>query len=196
MVLSRLLLLISSFHLDSNRSGNRRWRGKQQFYEYSIIEDELNTQPETQANPSGGSSAQTPTNATASSQNETTLSSSTICGKTDMPRAYVSESVAMDGKECYTCTFCAKVFKGGGIHRMKMYLASKKGEVVSCKRVPSDVRHRVLQNLKDFNAAVGASSAAKKRNYGSGRGIASYFPSGTSLGSQPTIKAALQSKER
>ncbi|OMO49817.1 putative Zinc finger, BED-type [Corchorus olitorius] len=139
-----------------------------------IIEEESNSQPDSHANPSGASYAPTPTNSTSSSQNETVLSSRTIRGKTDMAWAYVSETVAMDGKRFYTCTFCAKFFKGGGIHRMKMHLAG----------------------TPNSSAVVGASSVANKRYHGSGRGIASCFPSGTSPGSQPTIKTALQSKER
>lgn len=43
-------------------------------------------------------------------------------------------------RKTLTCMCCAKVVKGGGIRRMKMHLAGKKGDVGLCKKVPSDAR--------------------------------------------------------
>ncbi|OMP06034.1 hypothetical protein CCACVL1_01744 [Corchorus capsularis] len=85
------------------------------------MEEESNSQPETHANRSGASSAPTPTNGTSSSQNETTLSSRTIRGKTDMAWAYVSESIGLDGKKFYKCTYCQKTFKGASLITIFVY---------------------------------------------------------------------------
>ncbi|KAJ6332289.1 hypothetical protein OIU76_010640 [Salix suchowensis] len=46
------------------------------------------------------------------------------------------------------CNYCAKLFKGGGIHRFKEHLAGRNsGGVPSCTRVPSDVRDLMEQHL-------------------------------------------------
>ncbi|KMT18372.1 hypothetical protein BVRB_2g025260 isoform A [Beta vulgaris subsp. vulgaris] len=46
------------------------------------------------------------------------------------------------------CIYCAKVFRGGGIHRIKEHLACQKGNASTCHRVPSDVREAMQQSLK------------------------------------------------
>ncbi|KAH8506859.1 hypothetical protein H0E87_013600 [Populus deltoides] len=46
------------------------------------------------------------------------------------------------------CNYCAKLFKGGGIHRFKEHLAGRNsGGVPSCTRVPPDVRDLMEQHL-------------------------------------------------
>lgn len=45
------------------------------------------------------------------------------------------------------CLYCGKVFKGGGIHRIKEHLAGQKGNASTCLRVPSDVRILMQQSL-------------------------------------------------
>ncbi|GLT93062.1 hypothetical protein SLE2022_108680 [Rubroshorea leprosula] len=49
------------------------------------------------------------------------------------------------------CIYCEKVFKGGGIHRIKEHLAKQKGNAATCLCVPPDVRDLMQQSL---NGAV------------------------------------------
>ncbi|KAF7131675.1 hypothetical protein RHSIM_Rhsim09G0005600 [Rhododendron simsii] len=53
------------------------------------------------------------------------------------------------------CLYCSKIFKGGGIHRIKEHLAGQKGNASTCLRVQPDVRLLMQESL---NCAV-----AKKR---------------------------------
>ncbi|KAJ6300793.1 hypothetical protein OIU76_021565 [Salix suchowensis] len=51
------------------------------------------------------------------------------------------------------CNYCAKLFKGGGIHRFKEHLAGRNSSGVRiCTRVPSDVRGLMLQHLSPIVA--------------------------------------------
>ncbi|KAK9283027.1 hypothetical protein L1049_011255 [Liquidambar formosana] len=45
------------------------------------------------------------------------------------------------------CIYCSKMFKGGGIHRIKEHLAGQKGNASTCHRTPSDVRLLMQQSL-------------------------------------------------
>ena len=45
------------------------------------------------------------------------------------------------------CIYCSKLFKGGGIHRIKEHLAGQKGNASTCTRVPPDVRVLMQQSL-------------------------------------------------
>ncbi|XP_015876831.2 uncharacterized protein LOC107413406 isoform X2 [Ziziphus jujuba] len=45
------------------------------------------------------------------------------------------------------CIYCSKLFKGGGIHRIKEHLAGQKGNASTCLRVPPDVRALMQQSL-------------------------------------------------
>ncbi|XP_054816852.1 uncharacterized protein LOC129316449 [Prosopis cineraria] len=68
-------------------------------------------------------------------------------GKTDPAWAHVA--LRKEGKKnIYTCLYCASSYGGGGINRMKQHLAGVSGQVASCKKVPHDVRHRMVESLK------------------------------------------------
>ncbi|WCJ19657.1 hAT transposon superfamily [Euphorbia peplus] len=45
------------------------------------------------------------------------------------------------------CLYCGKVFKGGGIHRIKEHLAGQKGNASTCLHVPSDVKMLMQESL-------------------------------------------------
>ncbi|CAK9135645.1 unnamed protein product [Ilex paraguariensis] len=45
------------------------------------------------------------------------------------------------------CVYCGKLFKGGGIHRIKEHLAGQKGNASSCLRVLPDVRLLMQESL-------------------------------------------------
>nr|TKS17639.1 hypothetical protein D5086_0000010100 [Populus alba] len=45
------------------------------------------------------------------------------------------------------CVYCGKIFKGGGIHRIKEHLAGQKGNAATCLQVPPDVRLLMQQSL-------------------------------------------------
>lgn len=58
------------------------------------------------------------------------------------------------------CLYCAKMFKGGGIHRFKEHLAGRKGGGPMCQEVPPDVRLLMQQILDE---AIGKHKSQKKR---------------------------------
>ncbi|XP_047316089.1 uncharacterized protein LOC124919796 isoform X2 [Impatiens glandulifera] len=45
------------------------------------------------------------------------------------------------------CMYCGKIFKGGGIHRIKEHLAGQKGNASTCLRVQPDVRLLMQESL-------------------------------------------------
>lgn len=45
------------------------------------------------------------------------------------------------------CIYCGKIFKGGGIHRIKEHLACQKGNAAVCLRVKPDVQQEMLESL-------------------------------------------------
>ncbi|XP_057507390.1 uncharacterized protein LOC130790464 [Actinidia eriantha] len=83
-----------------------------------------------------------------SGQNSTSNSTPSTRGKTDPAWEHVNEGRSHDGKKTFTCLYCGKTIKGGGINRMKQHLAGKSGEVGPCKKVPADVRFRMEECLK------------------------------------------------
>ncbi|XP_057788958.1 uncharacterized protein LOC131005871 [Salvia miltiorrhiza] len=50
------------------------------------------------------------------------------------------------------CIYCGKIFKGGGIHRIKEHLAGQKGNAATCLRVQPDVRMQMLDSLNGVAA--------------------------------------------
>ncbi|XP_071917038.1 uncharacterized protein [Coffea arabica] len=69
--------------------------------------------------------------------------------KTDIAWGYVSEDRNAQGRKTMTCTYCFKVFHGGGIHRMKQHLAGVMGSVTSCSHVDPAVRLAILTSLQE-----------------------------------------------
>ena len=77
---------------------------------------------------------------------------SSVRGKCDPAWSHVLEEVK-DGKSSFKCLYCGKVYRGGGINRMKRHLAGVKGDVASCRSVPYDVRFQMGENLKEIGKA-------------------------------------------
>lgn len=46
------------------------------------------------------------------------------------------------------CIYCSKIFKGGGIHRIKEHLAGQKGNASSCLQVQPEIRLLMQQSLE------------------------------------------------
>ena len=46
--------------------------------------------------------------------------------------------------------YCEKLFKGGGITRVKQYLAYIKGDTEMCKKVPPEVSYEMKQHIEGF----------------------------------------------
>ncbi|KAI3988477.1 hypothetical protein MKX01_026291 [Papaver californicum] len=65
-----------------------------------------------------------------------------------------------EGKVQLKCIYCLKLFKGGGIHRIKEHLANQKGNASCCPRVPQDVQNQMLQSL----AGIVVKSGEKPKN--------------------------------
>ncbi|KAF7826483.1 DNA binding protein [Senna tora] len=101
--------------------------------------------------------------------------------------------------------------------RMKQHLAGVKGQIMSCKKVPHDVCHQMLESLKNvqqkkqieelneayddqqeakespqpYKRVAFAQASGKKSN----STPKSYFAPRTTPGSQPTLKSVLSRKE-
>src|SRR4051812_15273466 len=67
--------------------------------------------------------------------------------KTDPAWNHVKMTIEEGGKKVYTCVYCAKEFRGGGINRIKQHLAGKSGDTLSCKKVDGDTKYRMEENL-------------------------------------------------
>ena len=87
----------------------------------------------------------------SSGQNSTANSTQATRGKSDIAWAHVIEGRDVNGKKTYSCMYCGKTIKGGGINRMKQHLAKKSGEVGPCKKVPPDIQYQMHESLKAFD---------------------------------------------
>ncbi|CAN0905724.1 hypothetical protein LINGRAHAP2_LOCUS23839 [Linum grandiflorum] len=57
----------------------------------------------------------------------------------------------MEGlKKVYTCLCYNKLFRGGGISRMKRHLTGLPGDITRCLEVPNEVREEILKILNEF----------------------------------------------
>ena len=92
-------------------------------------------------------SASVPSNELASTI-EFNANSSSVRPKCDPTWGHVTEDLK-DGKSSYRCIHCGKIYKGGGINRMKRHLAKIKGDVATCMGVPYD-RFQMVENLKEI----------------------------------------------
>ena len=75
---------------------------------------------------------------------------SSVRAKYDCAQDHVTEELK-DGKSSYRCIHCGEVYKGGGINRMKRYLAGIKGNVATCRGVPHDVRFQMAKKLQEIS---------------------------------------------
>lgn len=97
------------------------------------------------ASASTPTSCSTPLTAVGSNQNSVVSilqvsPTPTLQGKSDPALEHFA--FEKEGKTCvYTCIHCSSLFRGGGINRMKQYLAGVLGNITSCKKVPHDVGH-------------------------------------------------------
>ncbi|WCJ24792.1 hAT transposon superfamily [Euphorbia peplus] len=67
-------------------------------------------------------------------------------GKTD-PAWNYCEELKENGKSGLKYLCCGKVYKGGGIHRIKEHLAGKTGQVAGCKQVTPEIRAEMKVSL-------------------------------------------------
>ncbi|KAE8672552.1 hypothetical protein F3Y22_tig00111837pilonHSYRG00218 [Hibiscus syriacus] len=158
------------------------------------------------------------------SEKQSTESSSTARGKSDPAWAHIS--FKKEGKSyVYTCLYCRKTCKGGGINRMKQPLAGVPGNIIFCKNVPHDVRNQMLkllvgikeksksgegnlyeaygdQNIEDEAQEVQPSSNMDMKSKmqptlkrKANVEISNYFAPRTTPGSQPSLKSVLSSTQ-
>ena len=85
----------------------------------------------------------------ASGQYSTTNLQSTR-SKIDLAWEDVSEERYTNGRKALIFLYCKKIAKGGGIHKMKQYLAGVKEDIGPCKSVPLDVRFQMKNYLQKF----------------------------------------------
>ncbi|KAI5410246.1 hypothetical protein KIW84_055658 [Lathyrus oleraceus] len=72
--------------------------------------------------------------------------------KTDPAWNHCKLTIEEGGKKVYICVHCAEEFRGGGINRIKQYLAGNNGDALSCKKVDEDTRYIMEENLKEIAA--------------------------------------------
>ena len=89
-------------------------------------------------------------NLTPSSGQDSTTNSQSTRSKIDLAWEHVSEERYTNGRKALICLYCKKIAKGGGIHKMKQYLAGVKEDIGPCKSVPPDVRFRMENSLQEF----------------------------------------------
>ena len=77
-------------------------------------------------------------------------SSSRVKEKVDPAWEHFSLGADEKGWNTFTCIYCRKTYKDGGINRMKKHLAGIKGDIGSCKKVSHDVRYQMLEYVKEF----------------------------------------------
>ena len=58
--------------------------------------------------------------------------------------------VVVGAKNASTCVHCNKRINDGGITHLKYHLAGIKGQVETCKRIPSDVKWQKNQLIEDL----------------------------------------------
>ncbi|CAN1725935.1 hypothetical protein LINPERHAP1_LOCUS293, partial [Linum perenne] len=144
--------------------------------------------------------------------------------KIDISWNYFQEVVNEEGRVGFIYIFSKKQFNGGGINRMKRHLAGVKGDVSKCLSVPYDVRELILNTLMDFNQNKQEKKKAEEaivmgfdenntnvddvqprsskpaasiiESARKGKGVSDYFIARTTPGAQPSIKAAMCSKEK
>ncbi|KAL4306301.1 hypothetical protein AHAS_Ahas16G0164600 [Arachis hypogaea] len=62
------------------------------------------------------------------------------------------KQVVESGKTILLCIYCEKLIRGGGIHRFKLHLAGKGGDVESCRKVPTAVRHQFHESIEELRS--------------------------------------------
>ncbi|XP_035836258.1 uncharacterized protein LOC110888989 [Helianthus annuus] len=112
--------------------------------------------------------------------------------------------------------FVKKMVRGGGITRMKRHLAGIKGDIEPCKKVTADVRFTMQGHLKETEVKAKGKSTnigssvdvlddedveeisdqAQKGKKRVKSDVHPFFTKTTSDPSQPTIRKAMQSKEK
>ena len=106
-------------------------------------------------------SASIPSNEHASTT-ESNAKSSSVRAKYDPAWDHVIDQELKDRKSSYRCIHCGKVYKGGGINRIKKHLAGIKGDVAACTSVPYDVRFQMVKNLKEISKSKEQQKRIKK----------------------------------
>ena len=84
------------------------------------------------------------------SSNTSSTQITRVRGKSDPAWNHCREAPELSGntkRMKLACLYCGKSFAGGGINRFKQYLAGVKGEVEPCRKVPTDIRHQMIQNI-------------------------------------------------
>ncbi|KAJ9568146.1 hypothetical protein OSB04_004112 [Centaurea solstitialis] len=154
--------------------------------------------------------------AQSQSQSQSSVQSN-VRGKTDKAWDHSTLIIESNGKQAFVCNFCQKIIRGGGIHRVKQHLAGVKGQVKACRKVTPEVRFTMEGLLKEIREGDDDDDSgrmtidipddgtearnAKPPTVKAGKRKATstphpFFAKGINDPSQPTIKSAMQSKER
>ncbi|XP_025703205.1 uncharacterized protein [Arachis hypogaea] len=90
-----------------------------------------------------------------------------------------------------------QLIRGGGIHRFKLHLAGKGGDIESCRKVPAVVRHRFHQSIEELRSKKRKTQEQYAESYNACDEVEREFDEiePTTPKAQPTIKNVLQSKE-
>ncbi|XP_020970105.1 probable LRR receptor-like serine/threonine-protein kinase At3g47570 [Arachis ipaensis] len=84
------------------------------------------------------------------------------------------------------------LIRGGGIHRFKLHLAGKGGDVESCRKVPAAVRHQFHENqldLEDDRKDDGANNSVENANQNeTNQDVAPHLKKSKKLSFSPSLK--------
>lgn len=145
-----------------------------------------------------------------------TQSQSNVRAKTDKAWDYASPATDDKGNKIIICNFCQKIIRGGGINRFKKHLAAVTGDIASCNKVTPEVRFlmqgllkeitkRGINNItisdddEEINETQIRNVKARSTKEGKRKGTSTFHPFFTKAindPSQPSIKSALQTKEK
>ncbi|KAL7593981.1 hypothetical protein Lser_V15G32559 [Lactuca serriola] len=149
---------------------------------------------------------------------------SNVRTRTDKAWEHITLAKDDKGNKSYICNFCQKIWRGGGISRVKKHLASIIGDISPCTKVSPEVRFLMQGLFKEtaqrekhkasgdgINAVTisdddeeteetqNRNVKARPNKEGKRKGTSSFhlfFSKGINDPSQPTIKSAMQTKQK
>ncbi|XLR18097.1 hypothetical protein S83_046009 [Arachis hypogaea] len=102
-------------------------------------------------------SANTPSETPSSQEQGSTLDASIGTQKNNSRAKKILHGVIVNRlwnleKLFYYAYIFEKLIRGGGIHRFKLHLVEKRGDIESCRKVPAAVRHQFHQSIEEFRS--------------------------------------------
>ncbi|KAL4276705.1 hypothetical protein AHAS_Ahas20G0233900 [Arachis hypogaea] len=91
-------------------------------------------------------------NSTGSRNSRTEQTRGCPSSPSSLPRRRRRPCCAVELALASLCCFVNQLIRGGGIHRFKLHLAGKGGDVESCQKVPATVRHQFHESIEELRS--------------------------------------------